>query len=179
MTNWIELNSESTCGTWELGTFILHTQFSLETKYVIIVIDVIQIVLINIIYDNNLHSCLLPTNFETYYSISSSSQVTYLRLNWDFPSRSWSWSSWTPSWSWSAPCWSYLTQVTCFSLSCDSGDPSQRQMLAIGLEEGRVEVVFIIVISIIVIIIHIGLEESSLLFASFLSASASSLFTSS
>jgi len=30
--------------------------------------------------------------------------------------------------------------VTCFSLSCDSGDPSQRQMLAIGLEEGRVEV---------------------------------------
>ena len=159
MTNWIELNSESTSGTWELGTFILHTQFSLETKYVIIVIDVIQIVLINIIYDNNLHSCLLPTNLETYYSISSPSQVTYLRLNWDFPSRSWSWSSWTPSWSWSAPCWSYLTQVTCFSLSCDSGDPSQRQMLAIGLEEGRVEVVFIIVISIIVIIIHIGLEE--------------------
>ena len=112
-----------------------------------------------LLYDNNLHSCLLPTNLETYYSISSSSQVTYLCLNWDFPSRSWSWSSWTPSWSWSAPCWSYLTQVTCFSLSCDSGDPSQRQMLAIGLEEGRVEVVFIIVISIIVIIIHIGLEE--------------------
>ena len=68
MTNWIELNSESTSGTWELGTFILHTQFSLETKYVIIVIDVIQIVLINIIYDNNLHSCLLPTNLETYYN---------------------------------------------------------------------------------------------------------------
>ena len=28
-------------------------------------------------------------------------------------------------------------QVNCFSLSCDSGDPGQRQMLAIGLEDGR------------------------------------------
>ena len=39
-------------------------------------------------------------------------------------------------------------QVTCFSLSCDSGDPSQRQMLAIGLQEGRVEVIKVIMLNI-------------------------------